>query len=160
MAAIRRAEAVWEGNLMSGRGELTARSSGAFEGLPVTWASRSEESSGGKTSPEELLAAAHASCFAMALSIELTKLGASPKRLEVTADVTFDRTDGGYRVVSSIIDVLGDVDNIDADRFAAAADVARQGCPISQALKGNVRVEVHPTLADGAAHDSEQHAPA
>ena len=145
---------------MSGRGDLTARSSGAFEGLPVTWASRSEQHSGGRTSPEELLAAAHASCFAMALSVELTKLGASPERLEVTAEVTFDEADDGYRVVSSVIDVLGNVDGIDADRFAMAADVARRTCPMSQALKGNVRIEVHPTLADGATFESEQHAPA
>jgi osmotically inducible protein OsmC len=160
MAAIRRAEAVWEGDLMNGRGELSAESSGAFKGLPVTWASRSEERSGGKTSPEELLAAAHASCFSMALSLELAKAGAKPRRLEVSAEVTFDRTQDGYRVVSSVLEVVGHVDGIDADRFAAAADAARQGCPISKALAGDVRLEVRPTLANGAALESEQHAPA
>ena len=90
MAAIRRAEATWSGALTSGSGEVSAISSGAFSALPVTWASRTETSDG-RTSPEELVAAAHASCFAMALSGALARAGTPPERLDVSAEVTFDK---------------------------------------------------------------------
>ncbi|HVY61182.1 MAG TPA: OsmC family peroxiredoxin [Planctomycetota bacterium] len=144
MAAIRRAEAIWEGTLRGGEGHVTAQSSGVFEHLPVTWASRTEAAD--KTSPEELIAAAHASCFAMALSLEIEKAGAKPRRLEVTAAVAFDKTPAGYRIVSSDLEVGGIVDGLDAARFAEIARAAKEGCPVSQALKGNVKIDVEAAL--------------
>lgn len=150
MAAIRRAQAVWEGDLAHGKGQLRAHSSNAFSWLPVTWASRTEQGSGGKTSPEELLAAAHASCFSMALSAELARAGTPAQRLEVEAEVSFDKTDQGFRVVSSILEVRGDVPGVDAGRFEDVARSAKDNCPISQALKGNVRLDVRATLRPGA----------
>lgn len=146
MAAIRRAQAIWEGDLLKGKGQLTASTSGAFKQLPVTWASRAE-SPDGKTSPEELLAAAHAACFAMAFSMGLASAGSPPQRLEVSAAVTFDKTSAGWRVVSSALEVRGTVPGLDAERFASLAAEAKEGCPVSQALKGNVQVGVTATLA-------------
>ncbi len=145
MAAVRRAEAVWEGDLRSGKGEIAGKSSGAFNRLPISWGSRTE-ASGGKTSPEELIAAAHAGCFAMALSHELTKAGTPPQRLDVMAEVTFDQTPAGFRVTSSRLEVRGAVKGLDAPRFSAAAEAAKEGCPVSQALKGNVELSVRATL--------------
>ena len=107
MPAIRRADATWEGDLMSGSGRVTAGSSRAFSDLPVTWAARTE-SPEGRTSPEELIAAAHAGCFAMALAFGLANGKTPPKKLEVSAAVTLDRVDGGWKVVSSALTVRGD----------------------------------------------------
>lgn len=146
MAAIRRAEVTWEGDLMQGAGKVSARSSGVFDQAPVTWASRTE-APGGRTSPEELLAAAHASCFAMALSGELARAGTPPQRLEVSATVTFDRADGGWRVQSSALEVKGWVRGVDLAGLQRAAEGAKEGCPISQALKGNVQLSVKASLA-------------
>ena len=145
MAAIREANAVWEGDLASGAGAVSAVTSGTFSALPVSWASRTEEADG-RTSPEELVAAAHSSCFAMALSAGLGRAGTPPQRLEVSAAVTFDRVDGGFRVISSALKVRGRVSGIDADGFRQATEAARDGCPISQALKGNVELSVEATL--------------
>jgi osmotically inducible protein OsmC len=145
MAAVRRADVTWEGDLASGTGVVTKSTSQALNRLPVSWASRTE-SPNGRTSPEELLAAAHASCFAMALSFGLGNGGSPPERLEVSAAVTFDRVDAGWRVVSSALTVRGWVPGIDADGFKQAADAAKDGCPISQALKGNVQLSVDATL--------------
>src|SRR5438105_4244518 len=139
MAASRRAEATWRGDLMKGSGETSAITSKAFSSLPVSWAARTEES-GGKTSPEELVAAAHASCFSMALSAGLGRAGTPPDQLDVSATVTFDRVGEGWKVVSSALTVRGKVPGIDADGFAKAAEAAKDGCPISQALKGNVEL--------------------
>jgi osmotically inducible protein OsmC len=147
MSAIRRAEVSWSGDLTSGTGTVSARSSGAFESLPVSWAARTE-SSDGKTSPEELVAAAHASCFAMAFSGGLARAGTPPERLDVSADVTFDKVDAGWRVISSALTVRGVVPGMSADDFVAAAEAAKDGCPISQALKGNVELSVDATLED------------
>src|SRR5678816_4585694 len=108
MAAIRRAEVTWDGDLLTGSGTVSASSSGAFSDLPVSWAARTERSDG-KTSPEELVAAAHASCFAMALSFGLGNANTPPERLQVTAEVTFDQVDGGWKVVSSALTVRGKV---------------------------------------------------
>ncbi len=144
-AAVRRASVVWEGDLISGSGRVTARSSQAFQDQPVTWASRTEEPNK-KTSPEELVAAAHASCFSMALSAGLAKARTPPKRLEVSAAVTFDKVDAGWRVVSSAIEVKGQVPGIDAAAFEKAANEAKEGCPISQMMKGNVQLSVKATL--------------
>ncbi len=145
MAAIRRADVVWEGDLIHGRGTVTASSSKAFSDLPVTWASRTE-SPDGRTSPEELVAAAHASCFAMALSFGLANAGTPPQRLEVSAQVTFDRVGEGFKVTSSALTVHGKVSGLDQAGFAKAAEAAKDGCPISTALKGNVDLSVNATL--------------
>jgi osmotically inducible protein OsmC len=145
MAAIRRAEVTWSGPLATGAGTVTAVSSGAFSDLPVTWGARTEES-GGKTSPEELLAAAHAACFSMALSGSLVRAGHPPERLDVAAEVTFDKVEAGWRVVSSALTVRGRVPGISVDDFNAAAEQTKTGCPISQALIGNVALSVEATL--------------
>lgn len=146
MSAIRRAEVSWSGDLASGSGTVSARSSGAFDTLPVSWAARTE-SPDGKTSPEELLAAAHAACFAMAFSGGLGRAGTPPERLEVSAEVTFDKLDAGWRVVSSALTVRGTVPGMSAEDFIAAAEAAKDGCPISQALQGNVALSVEAALA-------------
>lgn len=145
MPAIRRAEATWSGDLMSGSGTVSAVSSGAFADLPVSWAARTEESNG-RTSPEELVAAAHAACFSMALSNGLAKAGHAPERLDVSAEVTFDKVDAGWKVASSALTVRGRVPGMSADEFRAAAEAAKDGCPISGALKGNVALSVQATL--------------
>jgi osmotically inducible protein OsmC len=145
MAEIRRGEATWSGDLTSGSGTVRAATTGVFADLPVTWAARTE-SHGGKTSPEELLAAAHAACFSMAFSNGLAKAGTPPERLDVSADVTFAKLDSGWGVKSSALTVRGRVPGISEEDFRAAAEVARDGCPISQALKGNVELSVEASL--------------
>lgn len=145
MAAIRRADATWEGSLTAGSGTVSASSSHAFRQLPISWAARTE-SADGKTSPEELVAAAHASCFAMAFSNGLNKGGTPPQKLEVSATVTFDKVGDGFKVVSSALNVRGWVKGINASGFQTAAEAAKDGCPISQALKGNVELSVRATL--------------
>ena|SRR5438105_13138779 len=146
MAAIRRADATWSGDLPSGKGNVTASSSGVFKGLDVSWARRSEADANGVTSPEELLAAAHAACFAMAFSAGLGRNGTPPESLNVSAAVTFDRAGEGFKVVSSALEVRGKVPGIDAAKFAELAEGAKNNCPISGALKGNVELSVKPTL--------------
>jgi osmotically inducible protein OsmC len=141
MAVESSATTVWEGDLASGAGR-TAPASGAFPEVDVSWATRTSRPSG-TTSPEELLAAAHASCYCMALSHELAQAGTPPERLEATATVAFQPGEG---VKSSHIDVTGRVPGIDQERFAEAANAAGEGCPISGALKGNVDITVAPTL--------------
>jgi osmotically inducible protein OsmC len=147
MPAIRRADATWSGALLTGSGVVSAASSGAFSELPVTWASRTEAADG-RTSPEELVAAAHASCFAMAFSGALARAGTPPERLEISAEVTFDKLEAGWRVVSSALTVVGKVPGMSAAAFSAEAEAARDGCPISQALAGNVALSVSATLQD------------
>ncbi len=141
MAAESTASTVWEGGLAHGSG-VTTPSSGAFGPVDVTWGSRTARSAG-KTSPEELLAAAHASCYCMALSHELGEAGTPPVRLEASATVDFVPGEG---VKSSHIVVSGRVDGIDQEAFAAAAAAAGEGCPISGALKGNIEITVEATL--------------
>ncbi len=145
MAAKREAKAVWEGDLLSGSGVVTASTSQAFNELPVTWASRTE-SSDGRTSPEELVASAHASCFCMALSAGLGRGGTPPERLEVSATVTFEKVEAGWKVASSALTVKGRVPGLDQEGFAKAAEGAKDGCPISGALKGNVELSVEAVL--------------
>jgi osmotically inducible protein OsmC len=145
MATVRRAAVKWTGDLNSGNGRVDAVTSGAFSALPVTWASRTEEADG-RTSPEELLAAAHASCFSMAFSSDLTKAGSPPESLEVTSEVAFDRVDGKWTVVSSKLTVRGRVPGLDEERFRALADGAKNGCPISRAIQGNVALSIEATL--------------
>ncbi len=146
MAITRFAEAVWSGDLASGNGTINYVSSGAFTRLPVTWASRTEEHNG-RTSPEELIAAAHASCFSMSFSSQLAKNSTPATTLEVKAVITFDKGDAGWKIAHSDLTVRGTVPGIDAARFAELANVARDGCPVSQALKGNVELSVVATLA-------------
>jgi osmotically inducible protein OsmC len=141
MAAESSATTVWEGDLGHGSGTTTP-ASGAFPPVDVSWASRTRRAAG-KTSPEELLAAAHASCYCMALSNELGGSGTPPDRLEATATVEFEPGEG---VRSSHIVVSGRVPGIDQDRFSEAASAAGDGCPISGALKGNVEISVEATL--------------
>ena len=145
MSAIRRAEATWSGNLANGSGDVSAISSGSFTSLPVSWSARTE-SSNGLTSPEELVAAAHAACFSMALSAGLGRAGTPPERLDVSCEVTFDKLDAGWRVVSSALTVRGRVPGMSAADFAREAEAAKDGCPISNALKGNVALSVEATL--------------
>jgi len=144
MAAVRRATVTWEGDLAHGKGQLSADTSKAFSDLPVTWASRIERADG-RTSPEELLGAAHASCYAMALSHILGLGKTPPQRLQVEATVTFEQTDGGFKVASSALTVQGTVPGLDAAGFQQAAEQAKDNCPISQALKGNVTLSVQAT---------------
>jgi lipoyl-dependent peroxiredoxin len=145
MANVERtATTVWEGDLAHGNGVLSLKS-GAAPDLPVTWASRTERSDG-KTSPEELIAAAHASCFSMALSHGLAEGGNPPERLDVSATVTLSM-DGGPHVTTSHLTVRGTVPGLDADGFAAAAADAAQNCPISVVLKNGLEITVEASLA-------------
>ena len=144
--APRRADAVWTGSLAQGSGEVTLSTSGAAGPLPVTWASRTARSEG-KTSPEELVAAAHASCYCMALSGILGENGTPPEKLEASATVTFAQIEGGFKVAGSALTVTGTVPGIDEAAFKEAAEAAKDGCPISGALKGNVELSVKATLA-------------
>jgi osmotically inducible protein OsmC len=142
MATERRAEAVWEGSLMEGSGTITKTGSGALPELPVTWASRAE-SPDGRTSPEELVAAAHAACFAMALSHALAEAGNAPERLETSATVTFVP---GTGITKAALTVRGRVPAIDESAFVEAAEGAKDGCPVSGALKGNVELTLDAQL--------------
>lgn len=141
MAVSSSATTVWEGDLGHGSGTTTP-ASGAFPTVEVSWASRTKRAAG-KTSPEELLAAAHAACYCMGLSHELGEAGTPPDRLEATATVDFVPGEG---VTSSHIIVTGSVAGIDQATFEAAAAAAGEGCPISGALKGNVEIRVEATL--------------
>ncbi len=144
--AERRAAVTWEGNLLQGHGTITDTGSGALTDLPITWAARTE-SSDGKTSPEELLAAAQAACFAMALSGALARARHTAESLQVSAVCTFDRTaEGGWKVGTMTINVTGRIPGMEADEFTRIAEETGQGCPISGALKGNVEISVTATL--------------
>jgi osmotically inducible protein OsmC len=146
MAITRFAETTWKGDLLTGAGTIDYVSSGAFTRMGVTWASRTEDHNG-RTSPEELIAAAHGSCFSMAFSSRLAKNGTPATRLDIRAVVTFDKGDAGWKIARSEITVRGDVPGIDAVTFAALAEDAKENCPVSAALKGNVELVVNATLA-------------
>jgi osmotically inducible protein OsmC len=145
MPVERTANAVWEGDLVGGSGEVSAES-GALEGEQVKWSSRAEQADQ-NTSPEELIAAAHAACVSMALAHGLAEAGTPPQRLESEATATFDQTPDGFRVTTMKLSIRGQVDGIDADGFREAAQGAAQNCPVSQALKGNVDISVDASLA-------------
>ena len=132
MATDRKAEVTWRGDLMSGNGRIDSVTSGAFGGLDVSWPARSEEPEG-KTSPEELIAAAHATCFSMALSHGLAQAGHPPEELKTSATVTFQPGEGITKIA---LDVAGRVPGIDEGAFQQAADGAKQNCPVSKALTG------------------------
>jgi osmotically inducible protein OsmC len=144
--ALRTAEVVWDGTLAGGSGVLSS-ASGAFE-LPVTWAARTEQPDG-KTSPEELIAAAHASCFSMALALVLGENQTPPERLAVTAACTLDEVDGAPRITTSELTVRARVPGLDnatlQRNIAEAADL----CPVSNALRGNVAITVRDELDEG-----------
>ena len=140
-----RADSVWRGDLFGGSGE-TSVESGAVPTFPVTWASRTAAHEG-KTSPEELIAAAHASCFNMALSNILAGDGNTARELNTSAVATFEKVEAGWRLTTMTLSVTGDVPGITADQFADAAARAKDGCPVSNALKGNVTISVEATLA-------------
>ncbi len=146
MAQIRRATARWEGDLVTGRGTVSSATTSQFRDLDVSWGSRTGEPEG-RTSPEELLAAAHASCFSMAFAARLAKNGTPARSLDVTAAVTFGQRDAGWGVTTSAITVRGDVQGIHTAKFRSLADDAKENCPISQALKGNVSLSVDADLA-------------
>ena len=147
MAATRTATVTWNGALADGSGTVSAGSSGLFTDLPVSWSARTEVP-GGQTSPEELLAAAHSSCFAMALSGALARGGTPPDHVHVSATVTFDKVGDAWTVTRSELDVVGVVPGIDEAAFEAAAENARANCPVSRALTGNVELLVTATLED------------
>jgi osmotically inducible protein OsmC len=147
MAANRTATVTWNGALADGQGTVTAGSSGTFEDLPVSWASRTETPEG-RTSPEELLAAAHASCFAMALSGALGRAGTPPDHLHASATVTFDKVGEAWTVTRSELDVVGTVPGMSSADFDAAAEQTKDSCPVSRALVGNVEMSVSATLEE------------
>ena len=146
MAETRHASVTWKGDLLTGGGTIDYVSSGVFSRMPVSWAARTGAHNG-KTSPEELLAAAHASCFSMAFSARLAKNGTPPTKLDVRADVLFDNASGGWKVTTSTLTVVGVVPGIDLATFQTIAEDAKENCPISIALKGNVELVVRASLA-------------
>jgi lipoyl-dependent peroxiredoxin len=143
--AERNATVGWDGDLARGNGTVTG-ASGGLPDLPVTWASRTERSDG-KTSPEELIAAAHAACYSMALAHGLTEAGKPPQHLDVSAKVTLDERDGAPTVTSSELTVSGQVPGIDQATFEQAAQDAGKGCPVSRALAA-LEITVNATLQD------------
>jgi osmotically inducible protein OsmC len=142
MAATRTATTQWAGSLFEGAGQVTLESSGLGT-YDVTWAARTEEDPGGRTSPEELIAAAHSSCFSMALSNGLAKAGTPPTSLRTTAAVTFQP---GTGITGIHLSVRGEVPGMSAEDFQAAAEEAKQGCPVSQALRATP-ITLEATLA-------------
>jgi osmotically inducible protein OsmC len=143
VATERSANVVWQGDLMNGSGTIAEAPSGAFGPLDVSWASRAEQPDG-KTSPEELIASAWAACFAMALSNSLAKAGNPPERLETSATVTFQPGEG---LIKGVLTVRGTVPGMDETAFKDAAEAAKAGCPVSQALAGIPDVTLEASLA-------------
>jgi osmotically inducible protein OsmC len=131
----RTARTAWNGTLQDGSGqvELTSSKVGTYQ---VSFPKRAAEEAGGTTSPEELIAAAHSSCFAMALSSEIGKAGGTPQALEITAEVTLGQKDGAPHITTIALTVRGEVDGLDAAGFEKAAQAAKAGCPVSKALAG------------------------
>ncbi len=142
---MRAATTVWEGELFTGKGSVSLDSQVAGP-LDVSWPARAENPEG-MTSPEELIAAAHASCFSMALANGLAKAGTPADRLEVTARVHFEKGETGFSITRSELTVRGTVPGADAGAFAQAAETAKTGCPVSRALKGNVEITLDAALA-------------
>jgi osmotically inducible protein OsmC len=145
MAAEHTAHASWNGDLMSGSGSVST-GSGAVSDVALTWRARAEDASAG-SSPEELIAAALAACFSMALSHGLAQDGHPPTSIETDATAAFDRTDAGFRVTKIALSVRGDVPGIDESAFQTAAEGAKANCPVSKALEGNVEITLDASLA-------------
>jgi lipoyl-dependent peroxiredoxin len=143
MATDRHAEVTWNGSLMEGSGSIDSVGSGAFAPLDVTWTSRAEEPAG-RTSPEELIAAAHATCFSMALSHALAEVGSPPEELKTGATVTFQPGEGITKIA---ITVRGKVSGLDEEGFREAAEGAKAACPVSQALAGVPEITLDAALA-------------
>jgi osmotically inducible protein OsmC len=144
---VREAAVCWEGNVARGSGTMSAGSSRAFAEIPFTLASRIGIPEG-KTSPEELLAAAHAGCFTMSLANELTTAGTPPERLDVRCVVTMDEVEGkGHQIVHSELEADGSVPGCDAAAFAQAAETADAGCPFSALIRASATVAVSATLS-------------
>src|SRR6185503_4427030 len=127
----RKASAVWRGGLKEGKGTMSAES-GALKETQYSFGTRFENGVG--TNPEELIAAAHAGCFSMAFSAELGKAGITPESIQTTATITLDKTDGGWTVTESHLDVSAKIPGVDPAKFTAAANAAKAGCPISRLL--------------------------
>jgi osmotically inducible protein OsmC len=145
MATERKSRTVWQGGLADGSGEFSLESSGVMRGIEVTWPSRAEEP-GGRTSPEELIAAAHSSCFSMQLAGGLAKEGRPPERLDVTATVGFEPGPG---ITGIHLDVEGTVADISDEEFIGAAEDAKRSCPVSKALAA-VDISLTARLAGGS----------
>ena len=145
--AERSAQVTWQGDLMSGSGEIHEVPSGAFGPLQVTWASRAEDDQGDKTSPEELLAAAHAGCYATSLAGELTQAGSPPEQLDITSNVVMDEVAGeGHVIVESQLRVRARVAGIDEESFRRIAAEADAGCPFSKLIKASAKVSIDAEL--------------
>ena len=142
-----RAQAVWEGDLESGIGRVDLES-GVAPTLQVSWRQRTGDGVAGQTSPEELIAAAHGSCFAMALSLGLSEAGHTPQRLSVAASATIEATQGGFAIkrFRGAAAAMGWMSGIDADAFQEQARSAAENCPVSGALRGNVDISVEAEL--------------
>ncbi len=147
MAAERRADVIWEGNLVQGNGRLKV-GSGAFSEQAITWAARTERPDG-KTSPEELLAAAHAGCYAMALAHTLNQGGTPPERLTVSAAYILDQG----KITTANLEVKGQVSGLDAPGFEQAAKKAEQTCPVSNAVRNNVQIHLNARLEQSQASE-------
>ena len=145
MAVERTATASWQGDLMGGSGEVSTESR-AVDNATVKWSSRAEQADQ-NTSPEELIAAAHATCVSMALAHALAQAGTPPQQLDTEAKATFDKTDAGFRMTTMRLSIRGQVEGLDEDGFREAAEQAKENCPVSQALKGNVDVSMDASLA-------------
>jgi osmotically inducible protein OsmC len=143
MATEKTARATWEGDLVDGSGHVKT-GSGSVE-ADMTWAARAQDVEG--ASPEELIAAAHATCVSMALAAGLSREGTPPRRLETQATTAFEQVGEGFKLTSVHITIRGQVDGIDDDAFRAAAEGAKENCPVSQALKGNVEISLDASLA-------------
>jgi osmotically inducible protein OsmC len=145
MAQTRRAQAYWSGDLASGGGAVSTTTSGIISERPISWRARTEASEG-NTSPEELLAAAHAACYSMALSNELSKAGHVPERVDVSVEVTADKREQGWTVLGSHITVRARVPGADRAVLDEQAEKAKHGCPISRALSDTVEVTLEAIL--------------
>ena len=145
MAAERNATAHWEGGVAEGSGTFSLTSSKLVTDAPVTWAARTEAPDG-KTSPEELIAAAHASCYAMAFSAHLGRTASPPERLDIDCTVTFEKKpEGGWQIATSALRVRGSVPGMDQAAFEEAARAGEEACPVSNALRDNVQINVEAT---------------
>jgi osmotically inducible protein OsmC len=144
MATQRRAEVRWQGSLLEGSGTIDSTTSGAFGGLGVTWKARSEDGHGGLTSPEELIAAAHAACFSMALSGGLARADTPAEELHTSATVTFQPGEG---ITHIALTVDGRVPGLDEEGFRAAAETAKENCPVSKALAGVPEISLEARLS-------------
>jgi lipoyl-dependent peroxiredoxin len=145
MAVERTASATWEGSLASGSGHVSTQS-GVISNAAVNWSSRAVQADE-NTSPEELIAAAHATCVLMALAGALARAETPPQRLESEATATFEETDDGFRITTMRLSIRGEVDGLDEEGFRRAAQEAAENCPVSQALRGNVEVSLEASLA-------------